>query len=60
MSQIGANKPVLQENKICFPKIHLLSFRSINQTNGMVTTFSNNTGENFNLAKLFCNVRVRL
>ena len=39
-------------------KIHLFSFWNTKQTNDGI--FSNITGENFNLAKNFWNVRVRL
>ena len=52
------NEPVFQENKIYTFKIHLFSFSNTKQTNHGI--FSNMTGENFNLAKIFWNVRVRL
>ena len=47
-----------QENKICNFKIHLFSILNTKQTNDDI--FSNKTGENFDLAKIFWNVRVRL
>ena len=46
------------EIKIYNFKIHLFSFLETRQTNDSI--FSNMTGENFNLAKIFWNVRVRL
>ena len=52
------NQPVLQENKIYSFKIHLFSFLNTTQINNGV--FSNKTEENFNLAKIFWNMRVRL
>ena len=55
---IQLSQPVFQEKKINNFKIHLLSFLNIKQTNDGI--FSNKTGENFNLAKIFRNVRVRL
>ena len=50
------NQPVFQENKICNFKTYLFSFLDTIQTNDGF--FSNKTGENFNLAKTFWNVRV--
>ena len=52
------NQPVFQENKICNFKIHLFSFSNTKQTNASIS--SNKTRENFNLAKIFWNMRVRL
>ena len=52
------NQPVFQENKIYNFKIHLFSFLNTKQINDGV--FSNKTEENFNLAKIFWNVRVQL
>ena len=52
------NQPVFQENKIYTFKIHLFSFSNKKQINDCV--FSNMIGKNFNLAKNFWNVRVRL
>ena len=47
-----------QENKIYNFKIHSFSFLNTKQTNDCI--FLNKTGENFNLAKIFWNVRVQL
>ena len=52
------NQPVFQENKIYNSKIHLISFLNTKQTNDGI--FLNNAGQNFNLANIFWNVRVRL
>ena len=52
------NQPVFQENKIYDFKIHLSSFLNTKQTNDAI--FLNTTRDNFNLAKMFWNVRVRL
>ena len=52
------NQPVFQENKIYNFKIHLISFLNTKQTNDGI--FLNNAGQNFNLANIFWNVRVRL
>ena len=42
----------------CNFKIHLFSILNTKQTNDGI--FSNKAGENFNLAKIFLNVRVQL
>ena len=52
------NQPVFQENKIYNFKINLFSFLNTKETSDAI--FLNTTGDNFNLAKLFWNVRVRL
>ena len=52
------NQPVFQENKIYNFEIHLFSFLNTKQTNDGI--FSNKTWENFNMVKIFWNVRVRL
>ena len=52
------NQPVFLKNKFCNFKIHLFSIFSTRQTNNGI--FSNKAGKNFNLAKLFLKVRVRL
>ena len=46
------------KKKFCKFKIHLFSILNTKQTNYGI--FSNKAGENFNLAKIFLNVRVRL
>ena len=43
---------------VCNFKIHLFSILNTKQTNNAI--FSNKTGENSNLAKIFLDVRVRL
>ena len=48
---------IFQENKIYNFKIHLFSFLSIKQTND--PNVLNTTLDNFNLTKIFCNMRVR-
>ena len=50
------NHPVFQENKI-YNFISHLSFLNTKQTNDGI--FMNKARENFNLAKIFWNVRVR-
>ena len=58
MSQPGTvNQPVFQESKICKINIHLFSFPNTKQTNDGI--FPNKAGENFNLAKIVWNVKVR-
>ena len=52
------NQPVFKENKFCNFKIQLFSILNTKQTNDGI--FSNKAGENFKLAKIFLNVRVRL
>ena len=52
------NQPACQENKFYNFKIYLFSVLNTKQTNGGI--FSNMAGENFNLEKIFLNVRVRL
>ena len=52
------NQPAFYENKIRNFEIHLFSILNTKQTNDGI--FSNKAGENFNLAKIFLNVRVRL
>ena len=52
------NQPVFKENKFCNFKIQLFSILNTKQTNDGI--FSNKAGENFNLAKKFLYVRVRL
>ena len=56
--QFVFKQPVFQENKIYNFKIHLFSFLNTKQTNDGI--FLNKAGENFNLAKIFWNVRVQL
>ena len=46
------------KDKFCSFKIHLFSILNSKQTNDGI--FSNKFGENFNLAKIFLNVRGRL
>ena len=53
--QLFLNQPVFKENFLIL-KIHLFSILNTKQTNDGV--FSNKAGENFNLAKIFLNVRV--
>ena len=48
----------LKKNKICNFKTHLFSILNTTQTNDGI--FSNKAGENFNLAKIFLDVRVQL
>ena len=45
------------ENQFCYLIIHLFSILNTKQTNDGL--FSNKAGENFNLVKIFLNVRVR-
>ena len=45
-------------NQTVFQELHLISFLNAKQTNDGI--FLNMTGENFNLANNFWNVRVRL
>ena len=52
------HQPVFSENKFSSFKIHLFSSLNTKQTNDGI--FSNKAGENFNLAKKFLYVRVRL
>ena len=54
--QFVLNQSVFQENRIYNFKIHLFSFLNTKQTNAGI--FLNKTGENFNLAKIFWNMRV--
>ena len=61
MSQPGTlffNQPVFHENKIYNFEIHLFSFLDTKQRNDGI--FLSITGDNFNLAKIFWNVRARL
>ena len=50
------NQPVFEENKFCNFKIHFFSILNIKQTNNGI--FFNKARDNFNLAKIFLNVRV--
>ena len=52
------NQPVFQESKIHNFKINLFSF--LNSKQGNDSIFLNTTRDNFNLAKIFWNMRVRL
>ena len=52
------NQPVFRENKIFNFKIHLFSFFTTKQTNDDI--FLKKTRENFDLTKIFWNVRVPL
>ena len=52
------NQHVFQENKICNYEIYLSSFSNTKETNDSI--FLNKTRENFNLTKIFWNVKVRL
>ena len=56
--QFDLNQPVFQEIEICNYKIHLLSFLNTRQTNHGI--FLSKAGENFNLAKMFWKVKVRV
>ena len=51
------NQPVFQENKICNFKIHLFSILNTKQTKDGI--FLNKAVENFNLEKVFWNMRVQ-
>ena len=52
------NQLVFYENKCCNFKIHFFSILNTKQTNDGI--FLNKAVENFNLAKIFSNVRYRL
>ena len=52
------NQSVFQENKIYNIKTHLFSFLNTKQRNDGI--FLNTSGDNFDLANIFWNVRVRL
>ena len=58
MPQSSTNLCVCQGNKNYSIKIHLFLFQNTNQTN--ISIFLNKAWENFNLAKSFCKVRVRI
>ena len=56
MSQTSASQHALQENNIYTFKNHLFSFSNTKQTNISI----NKHEEKFGLAKIFCNVIVRI
>ena len=53
-----SNEPVFWDNNFCGFKIQLFSVLNTKQTNNGI--FSNKAGKNYNLAKIFLNMRVRL